>query len=128
MDDVISIVRKGQGQKILDHLNQQHRKIQFTMEKESGGFLPFMDVRFISKDNGRLDRWIYQKPTETNRYIQSDSHQPESVKSNVIGRLTDRAIMVCTEEKLWDAELTRIKEAIVNNEYKPKYACLKSAF
>ena len=90
------------------------------MEEESGGSLPFMDVKFMRKDNGRLDRGIYQKPTHTNRYIQADSHQPESVKSSVIECLTNRAITVCTEEKLRDAELTRIKEAMANNGYQPK--------
>ena len=102
----MSIVRKGQlqGQNFLDHLNQRHPKIQLTMEEESGGSLPFMDIKFTRKDNGRLDRGIYQKPTHTNHYIQTDSHQPESVKSSVIECLTNRAITVCTEEKLRDTE------------------------
>ena len=79
-----------------------------------------MDVKFTRKDNGRLDRGIYQKPTHTNRYIQSDSHQPASMKSSVIECLTNRAIMACTGKKLRDAELTRIKEAMVKNGYQPK--------
>ena len=35
------------------HLNKQHPKIQFTVEKEKYDQLPFLDVR-VSKEEGRL--------------------------------------------------------------------------
>ena len=70
VDDVIAVIRKIDGQALLNHLNRQHPRIQFTMEEEEGGSLPFMDVRFTHREDGTLIRQIYQKLSHTNRYIQ----------------------------------------------------------
>ena len=53
-------------------------------------------------------------------YIQFDSQQSENVKSGVIEYLMNRAIMVCTNEKLRDAALNRIKETMMSNRYRLK--------
>ena len=44
VDDIISVVKKDGVQSLLTHLNNQHQRINFTMEVESSDSLPFMDV------------------------------------------------------------------------------------
>ena len=44
--DVIAVLMKKSGETLLQHLNNQHPKIKFTMEAEKSGCLPFMDVCF----------------------------------------------------------------------------------
>ena len=52
MDDVIAIVTKETGNKLLQHLNSQHLRIKFTLDEEEGGCLPFMDVSFTHQLDG----------------------------------------------------------------------------
>ena len=67
VDGIISVVKKDGVQSLLTHLNDQHRRINFTMEVESSDSLPFMDVRFTRQAGGELMREVCQKPTHTNR-------------------------------------------------------------
>ena len=39
-------MKKEKSKLFLEHLNQQHEKIEFTMEEERNDSIPFMDVRF----------------------------------------------------------------------------------
>ena len=60
VDDIISVVKKSQSNRLLSHLNTQHKKIQFTMEEEKDGSLPFRDIRFTWKLNSELEQEVYQ--------------------------------------------------------------------
>ena len=53
VDNVIAIVTKETGKKLLQHLNSQHPQIKFTLDKEEG-CLPFMDVSFTCQLDGSL--------------------------------------------------------------------------
>jgi hypothetical protein len=78
--------------KVLDTLNwlkDQHCNIKFTMEEESNGQLPFLDV-LIDHQNGNLSFGVYRKPTSTQRYITSDSYHPQSHKNAVFHSMTHR--------------------------------------
>ena len=59
VDDIISVVPKSCGELLLQQLNKQHPRIKFTMEEEQEGSLPFMDVCFARKSDGRLARQMY---------------------------------------------------------------------
>ena len=76
VDDVISVVKKHNVQRLLLHLNKQCGRIQFTMEMENSGSLPFMDIWITSQPQGELTKEVYQKPTHTNRYVPFSSHLP----------------------------------------------------
>ena len=76
VDDILAIVEKSRARELLAYLNSQHDRIQFPMEEEHKGSLPFMDVKFTRESRGGLGTDVYQKPTHTNRYVQFDSHQP----------------------------------------------------
>ena len=49
---------------IFNYLNRQHRKINFTLEQESEGRIPFLDI-MIDRNSGRLDFSVFRKPTFT---------------------------------------------------------------
>ena len=65
VDDIFSIIRKTEATTLLHHLNQQHPSIIFTMEEESEGKLPFLDVKVHRTNEGDLRTSIYRKPTNT---------------------------------------------------------------
>jgi hypothetical protein len=49
----------------LDHLNGIHQNIQFTMETERDGHLPFMDIDIYRRADGSLGHRVYRKTTHT---------------------------------------------------------------
>ena len=67
VDDTLCIVRKGEVEKLLDHLKSVRPSIQFTVELEKDGLLPFLDILIKRKSDGSLDITVYRKPTHTDR-------------------------------------------------------------
>ena len=51
----------------LSHPNRLRPTIQFTMELEENGALPFLDTTITG---------VYRKPTHTDRYVQYTAHHP----------------------------------------------------
>ena len=62
VDDTFCILRKGTVEKLLSHLNSIRPTIQFTVEVEKDGFLPFLDILLRWKDDGSLNATMYRKP------------------------------------------------------------------
>ena len=61
VDDIITVIKRTDAQNLLIHLNKQHPRNQFTMEEETNGSLPFMDLRF-TRQQGELLREVYRNP------------------------------------------------------------------
>jgi hypothetical protein len=78
-------------QEFLDHLNSIHENIQFTMEMERDGHLPFLDIVIYHKPDGSLGHKVYHKPTHTNLYLNSKSHHHPSNKQAVLSMLVQKA-------------------------------------
>ena len=55
---------------------------------------------------------MYQKPTHTDQYLQWDSHHSLSSKYSVIGTLTHKAKVVCTNSGLPQGELNHPRRAL----------------
>ena len=62
-----------QLQSFHQHLNQQHPKIQFTVEEEKDDQLPFLDVR-VSKEEGRLLTSVYRNRVPTPKGTSLTTH------------------------------------------------------
>ena len=54
MDDTYSILKKGEENVFLSHLNSVRPSIQFTFEKEKNGSLPFLNCEVTRRENGSL--------------------------------------------------------------------------
>ena len=102
VDDTFVIWPHGQDklQEFLHHINGLHKKIQFTMEIEKDGHLPFLDIDIYRKTDGSLGHKVYSKPTHTNLYLQQSSHHHPANKRSVLTSLTHRAITLCDQDSL----------------------------
>ncbi len=80
-------------QGFFDHPNSRRQSINFTMEEENAGSIPFLDVL------NQLTISVYRKKTSTNRYRNFDSYHHPRVKVGIIhvSCLHDRAGRVCCE-------------------------------
>nr|XP_060632240.1 uncharacterized protein LOC132775540 [Anolis sagrei ordinatus] len=118
VDDTFTIWSHGEGElnRFLDHLNSIHPNIQFTMEKENEGRLPFLDVLVIRKPDQQLGHTVYRKPTHTDRYLHKNSNHHPSQKRSTIKALADRAKRICEPHLLQD-ELNHLNWALQANGY-----------
>lgn len=117
VDDVYAIMRKHCLRQFLSRLNNsKFPTISFTHEEEEYNELNFLDVK-VCRVNGKLEFDIYQKPTNTSRYITSDSFHSFEHKTSSFRSMIHRALNVpMTEEKLTN-ELQRIREIANINGY-----------
>ena len=99
----------------LNHLNSQYPAIQFTMEKESEGKIPFLDV-LVERKGKKLSTGVYRKETHTDRYINFKSHHHPCVKTGVISCLRNRAEKVCDQDHL-KTEMTHLRKTFMANGY-----------
>ncbi|XP_076032982.1 uncharacterized protein LOC143020445 [Oratosquilla oratoria] len=64
VDDVFAILKARDADGFLEHLNGKHEAIQFEMEKEAEGELPFLDV-LVKRAGDILVTSVYRKATHT---------------------------------------------------------------
>ena len=87
--------------------------IQFTTEEQrQDGSMPFLDTLVIPQEDGTLTTRVYRKPTNTDQYLQWDSHHNLALKYSVINTLTHRAKAVCSSSKLLEEELKHLDEVL----------------
>ncbi|XP_071092696.1 uncharacterized protein [Haliotis cracherodii] len=93
VDDTFVILKQDQDPTLLlQHLNQQHPRVQFTIETEKDNQLPFLDVLVCRNSANRIQTSVYRKPTHTDQYIHFNSNHPLRTKTGIISTLTKRAI------------------------------------
>lgn len=78
VDDTFFVWPHGRDSlnRFLDHFNCLHPNIKFTMEVESDGKLPFLDVMVYKKQDGTLGHSVHRKPTHTDLYLNARSCHP----------------------------------------------------
>ena len=89
--DVISAVSQNEIVVLLQHLNPIEPSLQFTVERETDGKLPFLDTCVQRTTDGKLETVVYRKPTHTDKYLSISSHHPRSHKKSVVTTLFQRA-------------------------------------
>ena len=95
--DTCCIVTRGNrmAEELLDHLNSVRPSIQFTLELEREGSLPFLDT-LLRREDGTLDNSVYRKLTHTDRYLHFRSHHPAHVRRGLVRCLYNRARIITT--------------------------------
>jgi hypothetical protein len=113
VDDAFVIWQHGPDKlkDFLHHLNGIHQSIQFTIETESEGHLPFLGLHIYRRPDGSLRHKVYRKPTHTNLYLNAKSYHHLSNKQAVLSTLIHRARAFCGEDSL-QAELVFLKDVL----------------
>ena len=113
MDDTWVIQKQAHKQVFLDHINSIDPAIKFTVEGTQGnGAIPFLDTLVTPLADNSLSFTVYCKPTHTDQYLQWDSHHCLSAKYSVIGMLTHRAKVVCTDPDLLQGEINHLRRVL----------------
>ena len=56
------------------HLNSIDPHVQFTYEVEKEGAISFLDTKTTRQTDGSIAVTVYHKPTNTDKYLDFDSH------------------------------------------------------
>ena len=113
VDDMWVIQKQAHKQEFLDHINSVDPAIKFTVEgTQANEVIPFLDTLVTPLADNSLSFQVYRKPTHTDQYLQWDSHHSLSSKYSVIGTLTHRAKVVCTNSELLQDELNHLRKAL----------------
>ena len=122
VDDTFAFVLPDKIKYIRNQLNAFDENIQFTFEKEEENKLAFLDEMVIRNTNDTINTTVYQKPTNTDIYINWNSHSPLHWKKTTANILIHRAIKICSDKKLLDEELDITKHHLCEvNEYPRKF-------
>ena len=117
VDDIFTVLPRGQIQQFHDHLNSIEPTIKFTIEMEQEGSLPFLDTRVTRNGDGSLTTTVFKKKTHSDRYLDFDFHHPLAHKVAVSRTLLTRADRICESAPDRDVEKRRITEALNSNGY-----------
>ena len=74
--------------------------------------MPFLDTLVTPQSDGSLATTVYRKPTQTNQYLQWDSHHAITNKYSIISSLLHRAKHICSNQQLLEEEQTHIQRAL----------------
>lgn len=118
VDDVWAKIKKHRLRQFMNRLNNTgFKSIKFTCEEECEQRLNFLDVTVI-KNNGKFEFDIYRKPTNTLRYITSDSYHPFRHKIAAFHSMIFRALNIPMSNERKEFELNKIKHIANINGYK----------
>lgn len=118
VDDTF-VIFNGSSQELqilLTFLNSLNSSIQFTMELEVDGSIPFLDL-LIQRRQNKLDFGIYHKPTSTDLVIPYHSNHPHSHKIAAFNSYFHRLFNLPLSHTNFTIELNHIRQIAVNNNY-----------
>ena len=95
--DTCAVLPASRVQEFLIHLNGVEPSIQFTVEMESEGKLPFLDVLLQRDPDGSISTTVYRKATHTDRYLDFMSHHPLAHKRAVVKTVHSRPGAICSD-------------------------------
>ena len=124
VDDILCVWPETEDiNRFLHELNNLVPSIKFTLEIESNGVLPFLDVN-LHRINNSFKFSIYRKPTNVCSYVHYYSSHPNKVKLSVFSSMFLRALRICSPEFM-DEEVSKIYNIAFNLKY-PKSTIDKS--
>ena len=117
VDDTFLLFREeAHIQNFLTYLNSQHPNINFTVEKENNGSLPFLDID-VNRVNDEFVTNVYRKKTFTGLGMNFDSSIPIDYKRNLIMCLVVRAYRICSNYVNFTNELEYLRKYFLSNKF-----------
>jgi hypothetical protein len=119
VDDTFVLIQEDYIPEFTAHINDIDSNIQFTMEPENEGCIPFLDVKVWLLDDGSTKTTVYRKSTHTDQYLSGQSHHPLEHKRSVVRSLTNRAHNIVSTEEDKVAEIQHIHSVLKLNHFEP---------
>lgn len=95
---------------------EENSKLKFTYELESDKSLNFLDVT-VKREEKSFATSVFIKSTNNGDCLNFESICPLRYKEGVVKTLLHRAYSISSSWEAFDAEISRIKQLLVNNNY-----------
>ena len=116
VDDIFCVLKsKNQVSTCLTELNNLHKNINFTVEEEENGRLPFLDILITRTVDMTFTTTTYCKPTSTGLLTNFTSFTAYAYKTGLIRTLTDRACKINSTVQALQHDLKRISDTLQKN-------------
>ena len=116
VDDIFAVMKETDLEPFFTVLNSKNNAIQFEMEKEENGQLPFLDV-LVERGENSVSTTVHRKETHTNRLLDFNSFHPASHKRSVVRTLWNRASKVCSTSTHLKEERRKLRKIFHDNGY-----------
>ena len=120
MDDILRSIKKSEVQNKLSQINTLHPNLQFTLEEETEGNLPFLDMLLMHRGEHLSSSW-YCKPTDTVLIMNFHVLAPQQYKRSVVGGFVHRIYRACSNWTNFHQSLQRAKTVLEKNQYPPDF-------
>ena len=117
VDDTMTKIHECAVSSFSDHLNSISPNIQFTLEEEKNGRIPFLDTCLHVNEDGSTKVTIYRKPTHTDQYLNFHPNHHLHHKRAVVNTLLLRAQTLVSEKTDKAKEIQHVKLALRSNNY-----------
>ena len=115
VDDIFCIVEnENESLEFLGYLNRQHPNLKFTIENESEGKLPFLDI-MISRKDGKFLTTLFRKATDTGLLTNFLSFTFFKYKTCLIKTLVDRLTKINSTKEGSENDLKQTKLILQKN-------------
>ena len=98
VDDTFTYMLEEYIESFLEHLNQQHQRIKFTVEMEEERTLPFLDTLISVVEGDSISSKVYRKKTHTEQYLNFNSNHHGRQKVGIVSTLMKRLELVSKDQ------------------------------
>lgn len=116
VDDTLIAVKEDNIDEMIQLFNSYHQRIQFTIEMESEGKLPFLDLCLFRMETGKIKTSWYFKPSASGRILNFNSQHPMTYKTSIIKNMIWKNTNLSDPEFV-DENLKKIYNILTNNDY-----------
>ena len=117
VDDIFALFScPDHADKFKEYLSSKHPNINFSIEKEKDGCLPFLDVN-IFRENEKFVTNVYRKKTFSGVYTNFKSFIPETYKIGLIKSLLFRCFSLCPDFIKFHHGIDKLKSILYKNSY-----------
>ena len=120
MDDVLQEMKRNEIADKLTQINNLHPNLTFTIERETNGTIPFLDMQ-IRNTGGILSSTWYSKPTDTGLILNFHALAPRRYKKSVVSGFVHRIVRACSNWLNVHNSLEKAKKVLEQNQYPPVF-------
>ena len=121
VDDTHLYIDPSKIELVLEKLNSHHPNIQFIHGIEENQKITFLDVLITRTGHNKLETTVFRKETNTDLYINWNTHAPIQWKRGALKNLIQRSILICSNGELLEDGLNYLGNVFIKvNDYPPK--------
>ena len=120
VDDILRSVKVAEIDRLLSYVNTLHPNLEFTIELQLNGTLPFLDM--LIRQSGRTigTEW-YSKPTDTGLTLGFHACAPTKYKRNIVQGTVHRIDHSTSTWEAFDKGLRKAKIVWEANQFSPAF-------